>query len=95
MRKYTKVCRHCLFIRSQIYRHGQRDTEGAKQLTNEGKRELYRSGQYFHRRYSKILGKKYSPDKVYIISTDKDRTIMRFSIKKTIFFLLFFVKKIQ
>lgn len=43
-----------------------------------GKLELYRSGQYFHRRYSKILGDQYSPDKIYVLSTDKDRAIMRF-----------------
>lgn len=33
-------------------------------------------GKYFKRRYGKILGEKYSPNKVYIRSTDVDRTIM-------------------
>lgn len=78
----------------QIYRHGQRDTEGAKQLTNEGKRELYRSGQYFHRRYSKILEEKYSPDKVYIVSTDKDRTIMRWQQMIWIILIFFDAKNL-
>lgn len=59
-----------------IYRHGHSETEGAKQITNEGKRVLYRSGQYFHRRYSHILGPEYSPDKIYVLSTNKDRSIM-------------------
>lgn len=33
-------------------------------------------GQYFRRRYGKILGVKYSPNNVYVQSTDYDRTIM-------------------
>lgn len=42
----------------------------------EGKLELYNLGKYFRRRYGEILGKEYSPDKVYILSTDHDRAIM-------------------
>lgn len=36
----------------------------------------YRLGQYFRKRYNSLLGDKYSPDKVYIRSTDFDRTLM-------------------
>ncbi|XP_031629370.1 prostatic acid phosphatase-like [Contarinia nasturtii] len=45
-------------------------------LTREGKRQHYKLGQYLRRRYGKILGDHYSPNKVYIISTDMDRTLM-------------------
>lgn len=38
--------------------------------------QLYRFGQYLRRRYDKLIGKKYSPNKIYIQSTDFDRTIM-------------------
>lgn len=37
---------------------------------------MYKLGEYFHRRYSKVLGPKYSPEKVYVLSTDYDRSIM-------------------
>lgn len=37
---------------------------------------LIQLGKYFRRRYGKILGKEYSQDKVYILSTDHDRAIM-------------------
>lgn len=36
----------------------------------------YHLGQYFRRRYHKILGNKYSANKVYVQSTDTDRTLM-------------------
>ncbi|XP_031638865.1 testicular acid phosphatase homolog, partial [Contarinia nasturtii] len=45
-------------------------------LTNEGKRQHFKLGQYFRRRYHKLLGDKYSPKRVYVRSTDKDRTLM-------------------
>lgn len=45
-------------------------------MTNEGKRQQHRLGQYLRRRYSKLIGDKYCADKVYIRSTDYDRTIM-------------------
>ncbi|XP_031627083.1 prostatic acid phosphatase-like isoform X2 [Contarinia nasturtii] len=45
-------------------------------LTNEGKRQQFKLGQYFRRRYHKLLGDKYSPKKVFVRSTDKDRTLM-------------------
>lgn len=51
-------------------------TEGFGQLTNEGKRQQFKLGQYFRRRYQKILDAKYSPNNVYIQSTDFDRTLM-------------------
>lgn len=38
--------------------------------------QSFQSGQYMRRRYNKILGDKYSSDKVYILSTDNDRAIM-------------------
>lgn len=36
----------------------------------------FKLGQYFRRRYGKILGVKYSPNNVYVQSTDYDRTLM-------------------
>jgi lysosomal acid phosphatase len=33
-------------------------------------------GQYFRRRYHKLLGDKYSPNKVYVHSVDLDRCLM-------------------
>ncbi|XP_031629638.1 prostatic acid phosphatase-like [Contarinia nasturtii] len=51
-------------------------TEGYGQLTKEGKNQLYELGQYLRRRYRKLLGDKYSPNKVYCRSTDTDRTLM-------------------
>ncbi|XP_031628603.1 prostatic acid phosphatase-like [Contarinia nasturtii] len=45
-------------------------------LTNEGKRQQFKLGQYFRRRYHKLLGDKYSPKKVYVRSTNSDRTLM-------------------
>ncbi|XP_031627358.1 testicular acid phosphatase homolog [Contarinia nasturtii] len=49
---------------------------GFEALTNEGKRQQFKLGQYFRRRYHKLLGDKYSPKRVYVRSTDKDRTLM-------------------
>lgn len=37
---------------------------------------MYRSGEFFRRRYNQILGPEYSAEKVYVISTDTDRAIM-------------------
>lgn len=42
----------------------------------EGKKQIYELGQYLRRRYHNLIGSKYSPNKVYIQSTDFDRTIM-------------------
>lgn len=33
-------------------------------------------GQYFRKRYATILGEKYSPNKIYVQSSDFDRTLM-------------------
>lgn len=41
-----------------------------------GKENLFRLGQFFRRRYQKLIGPKYSPDKVYVQSDSDDRTIM-------------------
>lgn len=41
----------------------------------KGKVRSYKLGQYFRRRYDKLLGEKYSPKKVYIQSTDVDRCL--------------------
>lgn len=38
--------------------------------------QQYKLGQYFRRRYGKLIGPKYSANKVYVQSTDFDRTIM-------------------
>lgn len=37
---------------------------------------LYQLGQYFHKRYGKLIGNGYQQDKVYVLSTDHDRAIM-------------------
>ncbi|XP_055296490.1 testicular acid phosphatase homolog isoform X2 [Sitodiplosis mosellana] len=42
----------------------------------KGKQQEYKLGQFLKRRYNKLIGDKYSPDKVYVRSTDYDRTIM-------------------
>lgn len=36
---------------------------------------MFQSGLYLRRRYNEILGNKYSPNKIYILSTDTDRAI--------------------
>lgn len=36
--------------------------------------QQYKLGQYFRRRYGKILGEKYTPNCIYVQSTDVDRT---------------------
>lgn len=42
----------------------------------EGIRRQYRLGQYLRRRYNDLLGEKYSFKKVYVQSSDYDRTLM-------------------
>lgn len=44
-------------------------------IKQEGKRQQFKLGQYLRRRYGKVLGDKYSPNKVFIRSTDLDRAI--------------------
>lgn len=41
-----------------------------------GKQEQYKLGQYLRGRYRKLIGTSYSPDQVYIRSTDEDRNLM-------------------
>lgn len=38
--------------------------------------QVFKLGQYFKRRYNSLLGDKYSPNSIYIRSTDIDRTLM-------------------
>lgn len=42
----------------------------------DGKRQLFDLGLYLRRRYNNLLGSRYSPNKVYIQSTDVDRALM-------------------
>ncbi|XP_055300680.1 testicular acid phosphatase homolog [Sitodiplosis mosellana] len=81
-----------LIFANVIYRHGCRNIDrvfpndphkdeinwpgGIRQLRNEGKQQQYKLGQYFRRRYGKLLGPKYSSNKVYVRSSDFDRTLM-------------------
>lgn len=37
---------------------------------------MFKLGEYFRRRYSRLIGDKYSPNEIYVQSTDVDRTIM-------------------
>nr|XP_022906209.1 prostatic acid phosphatase-like [Onthophagus taurus] len=49
---------------------------GFGQLTNEGKMQHFKLGQYFRERYGDFLPKKYTEKQVYVRSTDVDRTLM-------------------
>ncbi|XP_054268148.1 prostatic acid phosphatase-like [Macrosteles quadrilineatus] len=46
------------------------------QMTNLGKQQVFELGQWLHKRYSDLLTDHYSPDLIYVQSTDKDRTLM-------------------
>lgn len=59
-----------------MYRHGERDIPKHIELTNEGKMRLFELGKYFHKRYGKLIGDGYQPDKIYVLATDHDRAIM-------------------
>lgn len=50
--------------------------EGFGALTNSGKQQSYELGKYLRTKYHKIIGQSYSPKKVFIQSTDFDRTLM-------------------
>lgn len=50
--------------------------EGLGQLQNVGKRLQFKLGQFLRRRYDKLIGPGYSSDKVYIRSSNTDRTLM-------------------
>ncbi|XP_031636576.1 prostatic acid phosphatase-like [Contarinia nasturtii] len=74
-----------------IYRHGDRNINkiypndpyadesywqgGFGQLTHAGKMRHFKLGQFFRRRYGKLLADGYSPKKVYVEASDVDRTI--------------------
>ncbi|KAJ8944268.1 hypothetical protein NQ318_009645 [Aromia moschata] len=49
---------------------------GFKQLTNQGKQRHYELGKWFRNRYDSFLPKIYSPDDIYVRSSDVDRTLM-------------------
>lgn len=88
----TKNKRNLVFFSCQIFRHGDRNIdsvypndpykdekywpEGFGALTNRGKMRQYKLGQYLRRRYDKLLGAKYSPKKIFVQSSDYDRTLM-------------------
>lgn len=89
---HTNKCTLILFIYRQLYRHGDRTPEafyptdpychsydwpvGPGQLTNTGKTQHYRFGQWLRRRYdADFLPAHYSAKKIYVRSTDYDRTI--------------------
>lgn len=48
----------------------------AFQLKQEGIKRQYKLGQYLRRRYNQLLGEGYSYKKIYIQSSDHDRTIL-------------------
>ncbi|XP_038104455.1 testicular acid phosphatase homolog [Culex quinquefasciatus] len=74
-----------------IFRHGNRTPimsyptdpwrdryhwpNGWGQLTNLGKRTQYDLGRWLRKRYHHLLGDLYSPDEIYVQSTDADRVI--------------------
>ncbi|KAL1396350.1 hypothetical protein pipiens_010569 [Culex pipiens pipiens] len=74
-----------------IFRHGNRTPivsyptdpwrdrrhwpNGWGQLTNLGKRTQYDLGRWLRKRYHHLLGDLYSPDEIYVLSTDADRVI--------------------
>lgn len=41
-----------------------------------GKQEQYDLGQFLRKKYQKLIGSRYSPEKIYIRSTDEDRNLM-------------------
>lgn len=49
--------------------------DGFAQLTNKGKQRQYQLGLFLRRRYEKLLGGRFEPEKVSVLSSDFDRTI--------------------
>jgi len=49
---------------------------GFGQLTSLGKSQQLQAGRWLRERYAGFLGPQYSPDQIYIRSTDVDRTLM-------------------
>lgn len=45
-------------------------------LMQVGKMQTFKLGQFLRRRYGRILGEGYSPNKIYVRSTDTDRSLM-------------------
>jgi len=50
--------------------------EGFGRLTQRGKMMQYNLGQYIRQRYNGYLNATYTPEEIYVQSSDKDRTIM-------------------
>lgn len=46
------------------------------QLTYKGVGQQFATGQYFRKRYEKLLSDQYDPDEIRVVSTEVDRTIM-------------------
>lgn len=77
---------------SQVFRHGDRNVIGSYPnspfkndsfwpggrgaLSKVGKQEQYKLGKYLRARYQSLIGSGYSPNQVYIRSTDEDRNLM-------------------
>ncbi|CAH1159906.1 unnamed protein product [Phaedon cochleariae] len=49
---------------------------GFEQLTNQGKLRHYKLGQWLRSRYDSLISTEYSPNDIYIYSTDTDRSLM-------------------
>ncbi|XP_031617280.1 prostatic acid phosphatase-like isoform X2 [Contarinia nasturtii] len=50
--------------------------DGYGALTNEGRQQQYEVGLYLAKRYKKFIGNGYHRDKIYVRSTDVDRTLI-------------------
>ncbi|CAH1980320.1 unnamed protein product [Acanthoscelides obtectus] len=75
-----------------IFRHGDRTPrvsfpkdkyfnityfpEGLGQLINSGKLRSYQLGTYIRQRYNTFISQKYKPQEIYVISSDRDRSLM-------------------
>ncbi|KAJ6647741.1 Lysosomal acid phosphatase [Pseudolycoriella hygida] len=75
IQRHIGIC-SCPPYPTDPYRDESHWPEGFGQLTNEGKRQMYRLGQYLRRRYVNLIDRKYSNKDIYVQSTDFDRTIM-------------------
>jgi len=64
------------FYDSDPYKNEENWPEGIGELTNEGKRQHYELGKWLRQRYDSLLTEEFSVDRVYVQSTDVDRTIM-------------------
>lgn len=50
--------------------------EGFKQLTEIGKRQQHLLGKYLRQRYRKLINAEYSPEELYVQSSDVDRALI-------------------